>query len=150
MEDTRAAVNELLVDLFNRILYIEERTMKKHGVTLSMTEIHILENIDKSETKTIGDAARLQGVTMGTMSVAVNSLSRKGYLVRCRDTQDKRIIRLFLTGKAYEVLKIHRDFHDQMIDSAFKEMDLEGQQELLQGLKQLSDYFKQKLKESAE
>ena len=70
----------MLVEVFNHILFIEEQYMKHQGVTLSMTEVHILENVEKSETKTLGDVARLQMVTPGTLSVAVNSLVRKGYI----------------------------------------------------------------------
>ena len=66
MSRVRETVNGLLVEVFNHILFIEEQYMKHQGVTLSMTEVHILENVEKSETKTLGDVARLQMVTPGT------------------------------------------------------------------------------------
>lgn len=43
--NTRHTLNELLVGLFNYILYIEERNLKDSGVNLSMNDVHILENI---------------------------------------------------------------------------------------------------------
>lgn len=58
MNRVRETVNGLLVEVFNHILFIEEQYMKHQGVTLSMTEVHILENVEKSETKTLGDVAR--------------------------------------------------------------------------------------------
>ncbi|EEF67973.1 MarR family winged helix-turn-helix transcriptional regulator [Holdemania filiformis] len=102
MNRVRETVNGLLVEVFNHILFIEEQYMKHQGVTLSMTEVHILENVEKSETKTLGDVARLQMVTPGTLSVAVNSLVRKGYIMKCKDLQDKRVVRLLLSAKANE------------------------------------------------
>ena len=107
MNRVRETVNGLLVEVFNHILFIEEQYMKHQGVTLSMTEVHILENVEKSETKTLGDVARLQMVTPGTLSVAVNSLVRKGYIMKCKDLQDKRVVRLLLSAKANEVLRSH-------------------------------------------
>ena len=116
MNRVRETVNGLLVEVFNHILFIEEQYMKHQGVTLSMTEVHILENVEKSETKTLGDVARLQMVTPGTLSVAVNSLVRKGYIMKCKDLQDKRVVRLLLSAKANEVLRIHHQFHEEMVD----------------------------------
>ena len=42
MNRVRETVNGLLVEVFNHILFIEEQYMKHQGVTLSMTEVHIL------------------------------------------------------------------------------------------------------------
>lgn len=145
MEDTMATINELLVEIFNYILFIEEKYMKKKGIAISMTEIHILENIEKSETKTLTDVSRLQGVTPGTLSVAVNSLTRKGYIVKCKDIQDKRIVRLLLTPRSNEVLKIHKHFHDRMIEQTVKDLDLESQKEMMRGLRQIVTYFRTEL-----
>lgn len=142
MNEAMETVNELLVEIFNHILFIEEKYMKRKGITISMTEIHILENIEKSETKTLTDVSRLQGVTPGTLSVAVNSLTRKGYINKCKDIQDKRIVRLFITKKATEVLKIHKHFHDRMVEQAVRDLDLESQKEVIKGLQQIVEYFR--------
>ena len=45
--NTRQTLNELLVDLFNFILYIQEKYMKEKGVPLTMYEVHLLENVSK-------------------------------------------------------------------------------------------------------
>ena len=42
MEYTKHTINELLVGMFNYILYIEERNLKKKNVKLSMSEVHLL------------------------------------------------------------------------------------------------------------
>ena len=49
MNRVRETVNGLLVEVFNHILFIEEQYMKHQGVTLSMTEVHILENVEKAK-----------------------------------------------------------------------------------------------------
>ena len=58
MDDTRHTLNELLVDLFNYILLIEEKNLRDQGVKLSMTEVHILEAIEKSESNMMSAIAK--------------------------------------------------------------------------------------------
>ena len=145
MDRIHETVNGLLVEVFNYILFIEEQFMKSQGVTLSMTEVHILENVEKSETKTLGDVARLQMVTPGTLSVAVNSLSRKGYIIKCKDLQDKRVVRLLLSSKANEVLQVHKKFHQEMVDSCIVDLELEKEEVMVESLEKILAYFRSRL-----
>ena len=101
MKDTKRTLNELLVYLFNHILFLEEKNLKDQGIRLSMTEVHTLENIEKSSSKTMSDIAKLQMVTQGTLTVAVNRLVKKGFVWRERDKEDKRVIRLEQIGRAH-------------------------------------------------
>lgn len=107
MSNTRHTLNELLVGLFNYILYIEERNLKKCGVELSMNDVHILENIHKASDNTMSHVAGRLMVTQGTLTTNVSKLINKGYVVRYKDENDKRIVRLKVTEKAKDVLKIH-------------------------------------------
>jgi DNA-binding MarR family transcriptional regulator len=142
MKDAKHTLNELLVYLFNHILYLEEKNLKDKGIRLSMTEVHTLENIEKSTTKTMTDIAKLQMVTQGTLTVAVNRLVKKGFVWRQRDKEDKRVIRLELTPVAHEVLKVHNRFHESMIDSLISEMQVDDDANLMIALERIMEYFK--------
>lgn len=142
MKDAKHTLNELLVYLFNHILYLEEKNLKDKGIRLSMTEVHTLENIEKSTTKTMTDIAKLQMVTQGTLTVAVNRLVKKGFVWRQRDKEDKRVIRLELTPVAHEVLKVHNRFHESMIDSLISEMHVDDDANLMIALERIMEYFK--------
>ncbi|TFG83649.1 MAG: MarR family transcriptional regulator [Erysipelotrichales bacterium] len=141
MKDAKHTLNELLVYLFNHILFLEEKNLKDKGIRLSMTEVHTLENIEKSTTKTMTDIAKLQMVTQGTLTVAVNRLVKKGFVWRQRDKADKRVIRLELTPVAKEVLKVHDRFHDSMIDSLISEMHVDDDTNLMIALERIKEYF---------
>ena len=91
MDDTRHTLNELLVDLFNYILLIEEKNLRDQGVKLSMTEVHILEAIEKSESNMMSAIAKRLMVTQGTLTVSTSKLVKKGYVERVKDERDKRI-----------------------------------------------------------
>lgn len=145
MVNAKKTINELLVDVFNTILFIEERYMKAQGIKLSMTEIHILENIEKSQTKMLSEVARLQGVTPGTLSVAVNALVRKGFVLKKKDPQDKRILELVLNENAKEVLIVHHRFHEQLVDTCIRDMKLDEENAMILGLQKIADYFKKEL-----
>lgn len=139
----KKTLNELLVDMFNHILVLEERNLVARGVALSMSEVHTLENIYKSETKTMSDVARRALVTQGTLTVAINRLVKKGYVARYKDDEDKRIVRLSLTQRALDLLKIHDAFHENMIDTFINDLKVDEDINLIHSLEKIMEYFKQ-------
>lgn len=139
--DARATLNHLLVDLFNYILSLEETNLKSNGVKLSMSEVHILENIRKSESKTMTDVAKLQMITLGSLTVAINTLVRKGYVHRAKDEADKRIVRLSITDLGTEALAIHDRFHEEMIDAVVDDLHLDNEETLILALQRVIAYF---------
>lgn len=146
MNDTRRTLNELLVNLFNNILAIEENNLRKANVEISMTEVHILEAIVKSESNMMSAVAKYLMVTQGTLTVSVSKLEKKGYVERIKDDEDRRVVRLLITDKAKEVLEVHDEFHAQMINKVVNELDIEEEQELLRSLQRVSAFFKEKYK----
>lgn len=144
MDDTRHTLNELLVDLFNYILLIEEKNLRDQGVKLSMTEVHILEAIQKSESNMMSAIAKRLMVTQGTLTVSTSKLVKKGYVERVKDEKDKRIVRLTLTDKAESVMLMHNQFHEAMIEKLLNELELDKEEELIRSLKNLMKFFKEK------
>lgn len=144
MDSPKKIINELLVEVFNHILSIEAEALRKRGIKLSMNEIHVLEAIEKAKEPTMTHLARRLRVTVGTLTTAMNRLVEKGYTTRYRLDDDKRKVHIKLTDKAVGVLLIHEQFHNEMIDSVISEMNLEQDVVLLQSLKNISDYFKNK------
>lgn len=143
MSNTRHTLNELLVGLFNYILYIEERNLKSCGVELSMNDVHILENIEKASDNTMSHIAGRLMITQGTLTTNVSKLINKGYIVRYRDENDKRVFRLKNTDKAQSVLKIHDDFHANMIDKAIGDLGLDKNEVLNESLENILRYFRE-------
>lgn len=144
MDSPKKVINELLVEVFNHILSIEGEALKTRGVKLSMNEVHVLEAIEKTEDPTMTHLARRLRVTVGTLTTAMNRLVEKGYCTRYREEEDKRKVLIALTKKAHEVLDVHKTFHNEMIDSVVKDMNLDQDEVLLNSLKNISDYFKNK------
>lgn len=150
MNQTRHTLNELLVGMFNFILYIEEKNLKSKGVTLSMNDVHILENIKKASDNSMSHIARRLMITQGTLTTNVAKLIKKGFVVKYKDEDDKRITRLTLTEKANEVLNIHDDFHSNMIDKAIGDLNLNENEVLNESLENILAYFREEYSEKAE
>lgn len=137
----RDVLNNLLVDMFNQILTLEEYFLKERGITLSMSEVHTLEAIDKSEGKTMSDVAKRLRITQGTLTVNVNRLTNKGYVYRVQDKKDRRIYRLKLTDKTHSILQIHDFFHREMVDQLISKLSTQEKEVLADSLSQLNIYF---------
>lgn len=140
--NTRQTLNELLVDLFNFILYIQEKHMKEKGVSLTMSEVHLLENVSKIENNTVSNIADAMLVTKGTLSINASRLIKKGYLVKYGDKEDKRVVRVEITDKAKEVLKIHDEFHENLINRALEDLKLADNEVLNKSFESILTYFK--------
>jgi len=139
----KEVINELLVDVFNHILSIEADVLKQRGVKISMTEVHVLEAIKNSQIPTMGSVAQKLRVTLGTLTTSINVLVRKNYVVRYRDESDRRKVYLKLSDSALEVLKVHDEFHNEMVSSLFKDLELEKDEVLMKSLENISRYFKE-------
>jgi len=144
MSSAKKVINTLLVDVFNHILRIEEETLKNHNVKLSMTEVHVLEAIRNTEVPTMGEVAKRLRVTLGTLTTSVNILVRKKMVYRYSDDIDRRKVYLKLTEEALKVLKVHDDFHDEMISSVFNDLNIEDDEVLMKSLENITTYFKSK------
>jgi DNA-binding MarR family transcriptional regulator len=141
--DDHKILNELLVELFNYILLLEERNLKKNGLNkLSITEIHIIEAVAKVESPSMSEVANKLMVTPGTLSTSVNKLIQKGYLQSERSEQDRRVVLLSLTEKGLEAFQIHESFHEKMISKILKNTEFKDDLVLKNSLMKLMDFFK--------
>jgi MarR family transcriptional regulator, organic hydroperoxide resistance regulator len=70
---------------------------------LSRHQASVLDHLDEIEPTTLNDLARHMGVTAGTMSLTMDRLERKGYVVRLRDTADRRRVHLRLSSAGVRI-----------------------------------------------
>ena len=73
------------------------------GRLLSRHQASVLDHLDEIEPTTLNDLARHMGVTAATMSLTIDRLEGKGYVVRLRDTADRRRVQLRLTSAGVRI-----------------------------------------------
>ncbi|EAE5953716.1 MarR family transcriptional regulator, partial [Listeria monocytogenes] len=140
MEPNLETVNDYLVSVFNDILTIEESELKKSQFNdLSITEMHTIEAIGMYKKKTSSEVAKELSITVGTLTVAINNLVKKGYVERLRSEDDRRVVKLGLTKKGKLLFRVHQHFHREMVKNILKGMEQEEEQALLRALKNLHD-----------
>lgn len=142
--DTFEVLNNLLVNLFNDILDIEEKALiTDEFKDISVNDMHIIEAVGTDEPKTMSEISRLLGVTMGTLTIGMNGLVKKGYVVRERSTRDRRIVYASLTEKGVLAYRHHKNFHKSMIDSVMKNLTEEEAAVLTKAFVKLEVFFEQ-------
>jgi len=70
---------------------------------LSRHQASILDHLDEVEPTTVMDLAGHMGVTSPTMSLSIDRLERKGYVVRLKDAKDRRRVHVRLTTAGVRV-----------------------------------------------
>lgn len=144
MDSLHSILNNLLVDTYNEITKIEERSVKlATGDTLSITEMHTLEAIGTGSPRMMSEVAGILKISVSTLTIAVGRLVKKGYVERYRTEEDRRVVKVLLTEKAKTVLEAHRRFHDRMIDSIVDRLSPEEQQLFSESIRRLLQFFKE-------
>ncbi|CDC94438.1 MarR family transcriptional regulator [Blautia stercoris] len=123
--------HDILVNLFQEIMDIEEKALiTAEFKNISVNDMHIIEAIGTGEPKNMSTVAKLMSVTVGTLTIAINNLVKKGYVSRVRSEEDRRVVLIFLTEKGKRAYQHHREFHDGMVKALVEGLD-EGQQKIL-------------------
>lgn len=135
-------INHYLVSIFNEVLDIEEDALKGSEFSdLSISEMHTIEAIDLYAEHTSSEVAKKLAITAGTLSVAIRSLVNKGYVVRQRMEDDRRVVKLGLTKKGKLVYRLHNKFHREMVKRTIEGMEEDEVEVLLKGLKNLHGFL---------
>jgi len=138
-------LNDLLVKLFKDILEIEAKCLITEEFSdISYNDMHIIEAVGIEEPRNMKTVAKLMSVTTGTLTKAVDALCSKGYVIRKRSTEDKRVVQLWLTDKGKSAFYHHEQFHRQMIKNISQEMTERETEVLIFALAKMVDYFQLK------
>ena len=137
------ALNEVMVALFREINEVEERSIitQEFG-DITNNDMHVIDAIGIGEPKNMSSIARELSVTMGTLTIAMNSLVKKGYVVRQRGRADRRVVYISLSEKGTKAYLRHKRFHEDMVKNAVKELTEEELKALLKALRSLSSWVK--------
>ena len=138
----RELINHLFVRLFNQILDIEGRYRSGKGIEdLSLSELHIIDVISSLPNPAMSNIASKATLTNGTITTAIKKLEVKGYVKRRKDDLDRRIIRVELTTKGNRACKVHREFHEEMVNKVCEDSHVLDDELLIKSLQQLVYFF---------
>ena len=136
MTSTREAARHLMA-LYPRIYFachtrhvrdVESRRL------LSRHQASILDHLDELEPTTVMDLAAHMGVTPATMSLAIDRLERKGYVVRLRDAKDRRRVHVRLTTAGVRVREASSVLDPTRVESLVARLTDEERTRAIEGL----------------
>lgn len=131
-------INPYLVKIFNEVLIIEENALKGSRFNdLSIKEMHTIEAIGMYGENTTSEVAKKTYVTVGTLTVSINNLVKKGYVERIRSEEDRRVVKLGLTKKGRLLYRLHDKFHRDMVKETLSDLSEEEAEILVKGLRNL-------------
>ena len=141
--DTYKTLNEVLVNLFRDVMDIEQKAIiTEEFQDITNNDMHIIEAIGMNEPKNMSTIAREISVTVGTLTIAMNSLLKKGYVLRERGKEDRRVVYISLTERGRAAYVHHARFHKAMIDSISDELTSEEMELLIKTLTKLDKWFR--------
>lgn len=142
MDNAHKVLNQLLVHLFNDILTIEERALINDEFhDISINDMHVIETIQYEGSRNMSSVAKDLNVTVGTLTIAINNLVKKGYVKRVRSSKDRRVVLISLTPRGQKAYKHHEDFHDRMIEDIYKKLNENEIKILIKALSELELFF---------
>ena len=91
--DTYATLNDALVKLFRDVMDLEEQAIiTQEFQDITNNDVHVIQAIGTGEPKNMSMIAKELSVTVGTLTIAMNSLVKKGYVTRERGKEDRRVV----------------------------------------------------------
>ena len=103
--------------------------------------MNIIEAIGTGEPKNMSTVAKAIDVTVGTLTIGINGLVKKGYVIRERGTADRRVVYISLTDKGLRAYRHHEQFHKNMALSIMDRLDEDEAVVLVRSLNKMTDYF---------
>ena len=141
--ENREVINDVLVHLFNEIMELEEEAIiTEEYKDITNNDMHIIEAVGLGGNKMSDIAARLN-ITVGSLTTSMNSLVKKGYAVRERSEQDRRVVFIHLTLKGRKAFHHHAEFHCRMTDAVLDVLDENEVLVLAKALNRLTLFFRQ-------
>ena len=135
--------NEVLVKLFNDIIHIEEKAIiTDEFKDISNNDMHIIEAIGIDQPKNMSTVAKELSVTVGTLTIAINNLVKKGYVNRIRSDKDRRVVYISLSSKGRKAYNHHAEFHREMIKATIDGLNGDEVSVLVKSLENLVHFFK--------
>lgn len=141
--DTYETLNDVLVRLFRDIMDLEQQAIiTQEYKDITNNDMHVITAIGMGAPKNMTSIARELSVTVGTLTIAMNSLVKKGYVTRERGKEDRRVVYISLSEKGKLAYYQHEKFHHQMIDEVLKELTPDETDSLVKALTKLDRWFR--------
>ena len=117
------------------------------GTRVSARQASILSHLDSVEPTPLSQLASHMGVTVSTMSIAVDRLVRQGYVVRDRAESDARVRHVRLTTAGERLRAAQKVLEPQLVRAMLSRLSPAERRDALRGLELLGTAARAQTKE---
>lgn len=144
-ENMITGIGESFFEFQSKLQFFEREYFKKNGIDdVTPNEVKVLYIIGMSNTKSMSEIAEELKITRGTLSITIESLVKKGYVIRTRHKQDRRVIIVYLTDKSIKAVNIYSKFYYKILAKLMKSIEkdkVEVVEEILTKLNSIIETF---------
>jgi DNA-binding MarR family transcriptional regulator len=137
------------IALYSRI-YFACHTRHVHdpesGTKVSARQASILSHLDSVEPTPMSQLAAHMGVTVSTMSIAVDRLVRQGYVVRARSEGDGRVRHIRLTPAGERLRTAQKVLDPRLVRAMLSRLSPAERRDALRGLELLGSAAREQTK----
>ncbi len=109
---------------------------------ITNNDMHVIEAVGIEEPRNMSSVAKSLSITVGTLTISVNNLVKKGYIHRVRSNEDRRVVLISLTDKGKKAFNHHKKFHEDMIQSLIAGLSEKEINTLVTALTNLKEFFR--------
>jgi len=129
----------MFVQLFKKMVKSSSNSV---GVRFSPSQMRAMAAFHEDREYRMGELSKIAQVTMPFMTEMVDGLVRDGILERVRDSTDRRVVKVKLSGHGRNIHKQFVKTRSREMESIFAKLDRKDQTELLKSLQKMSEIFK--------
>ena len=127
-------------ELSNMFAQMEEKAKDKYNTSgLTQTQMHYLEVMNSLQNPNITELASALQLTKPTVTVALDKLIEKEYLVKVQSDADRRTSHLHLTEKGRSINNMHEYAHRRFAELMTENLEEDELQQLLLLLEKVVD-----------
>ena len=116
MDNIKINFMNVISNVFTSVMKAQEEYIRHSEYSdLSLTEMHVLEAVKKENFPTMSNVSARLKITIGTLTTNVKTIIKKGYLTKKPYPKDHRFMILSLTPRGEDALKVHDQFHQEII-----------------------------------
>jgi DNA-binding MarR family transcriptional regulator len=138
------------IDLYSQI-YFACHTRHVHdpdsGTKVSARQASILSHLDSVEPTPVSQLAAHMGVTVSTMSIALDRLERQGYVARARAETDARVRHVRLTQAGERLRAAQKVLDPRLVRAMLARLAADDRRDALRGLELLGEAARQQTRD---
>ena len=116
------------------------------GTRVSARQASILSHLDSVDPTPVSELASHMGVTVSTMSIAIDRLERQGFVVRARAESDARVRHVRLTAAGERLRTAQKVLEPRLVTAMLARLSPADRRDALRGLELLATAAREQAK----